>query len=132
MQILHSDRMEHRTFPPRRTFGCMAGGAVSLRLDMLMLLSTNHIMNIGAMAILGDDPTLGQANTVTINYQARTGFTFKLNGLENIPSTVQDVTTPRNSRTQNFGILANMNGSSVDSYAYMLKINYFRISNVTR
>ena len=85
-----------------------------------------------AMAILGDDPTLGQANTVTINYQARTGFTFKLNGLENIPSTVQDVTTPRNSRTQNFGILANMNGSSVDSYAYMLKINYFRISNVTR
>lgn len=113
-------------------FGCMAGGSTSWRMDLLFLLSASYFTTIGGMAILANDPVLDRANLFTINFKAGTGFSFKLNGVENPPATVQDITTPRNSRTQNFGILANTNVNSIDSYAYMMRINYIRISNVTR
>ena len=113
-------------------FGCFDNGSRD-RFDLLFIPNSSYFFSLGGIGIMLGNPIQGRNNVITINYTVSDGISFKLNGTP-VGSNMQttDITLPSNPRAKKLGIMANMNGSSVDSYAYMMKIKYIRISNMTR
>ena len=108
------------------------GGYSSDRFDVLLFLDNAFGVGSVATGIYGTLRVPGE-NLFTVNFKYGTGFSFKVNGETAAPQSPEDLTTGRNSRTQKNGLLCNVTtGGTAQSIAYMIKINYIRISNITR